>query len=138
MKKTTLLLGILLIASCSFSINPPALVQKAFAAKFARATEVKWGKENANEYEAEFMMNGAKMSANFDTKGNWLETEIEMAADKLPAKVTAFITKTYPGWKIAEAGTIETPKKGLVYEADLKSGNKKKEITLTADGQPVR
>ena len=138
MKNIILLLSILLLASCSFAINPPAAVQKAFTQKFAGAADVKWGKENGNEYEAEFVMSGIKMSANFDAKGNWLETETEMAAGKLPAKVTAFIAKTYPGWKITEAGTLETPKKGLVYEADLKSGKQKKEITLTADGEPVR
>ena len=137
MQKTILLLGIMFMSYSSFSGNPPASVQKAFNTQFAKASNVKWGKENASEYEAEFMLNGVKMSANFSVDGSWLETETELATNQIPAVVTTYIVKTYPGWEIVGVSRIETSEKAILYEADLKSGKQKKEITLTSEGAPV-
>ena len=138
MKNIILLLGILLIATCSFAINPPVAVQKAFAQKFAKAVDVKWGKESATEYEADFMLDGVKMSANFKADGTWVETETELSAAQLPSKVSSYISTNCKGWEIAETAKLERPGKGIVYETNLKSGKKKKEVTLNADGVPVK
>jgi hypothetical protein len=138
MKKIIMSMGIMLMSYCAFSGNPPAAVQKAFNQQFAKATDVKWGKESTNEWEAEFKLGGAGMSANYSAEGTWLETEKEMKADQLPDKVSEFISKTYPGWAIVGASKIETLKKGILYEADLKSGTKKKEVTVTSEGIPTK
>ena len=138
MQKIILLLGIMFMSYCSFSGNPPAAVQKAFNQQFSKATDIKWGKENTSEYEADFVLNGAKMSANYTADGTWLETETEIKADQLPAKVTEYISKTYPGWETVNASKVETAKKGIIYEADLKSGTKKKEVSVTSEGIPVK
>ena len=131
-------MGIMLMSYSSFSGNPPAAVQKAFNQQFSKATNVKWGKENTNEYEADFVLNGAKMSANYAADGTWLETETEIKADQLPAKVSEYISKTYTGWETVSASKVETAKKGIIYEADLKSGTKKKEVSVTSEGIPVK
>jgi hypothetical protein len=138
MKKIILLLGILFMSGKSFCTNPPEAVLNAFHKQFVNATAVKWDKENATEYEAEFVFNGSKMSANYSVDGTWLETEAEIKVEQLPVKVKEFILKTYPSWEIVGAAKIETLKKGTFYEADLKSGAKKKEITLTSDAMPVK
>lgn len=138
MQKIILLLGIMFMWFSSYSENPPAAVQKAFNQKFAKATNVIWDKENASEYEAEFVQNGIKMSANFAADGSWLETETELVTNQIPAVVITYIAKTYPGWEIVGVSKIETSEKAIHYEADLKSGKQKKEITLTSEGIPVR
>jgi len=137
MKKIILAAGIMILALKVFSINPPAVVQKAFNQQFAEAGNVKWSKENATEYEAEFVLKGVKMSANYTADGDWIETETEISVDQIPAIVNAYLTKKYSGWEIVGASKIETSEKGIFYEADLKSGSKKKEVTVTSDGEPV-
>ena len=56
----------------------PAEVQSAFSAKYSTATDVKW--EDAHEdslqtYKAKFAINGKKMKAEFDTRGNLVKEE---------------------------------------------------------------
>ena len=123
-----------LTISCAFAINPPAAVQKAFAQKFAKATEIKWGKENSNEYEADFVLEGINMSANFATDGTWLETETTIPVSQLPAGVTAAIAKQYPNSTVIEADKIESAGKVTLYETEIKTGTKKKEVVFDDKG----
>ena len=117
--------------------TPPADVQKSFKEKFPHVYKVHWGKENATEWEAEFLKDGKKLSANFSTEGKWLETEQSIPVTGFPKPVREAIAKLYPDWKITEADRTETSKNGLIYEADLKSGIKKKSAAFKEDGTPV-
>ncbi len=128
------MLSILLIALCSFAGNPPTIVQKAFKQKFPKAEKVKWVKEKANEWEAEFVLKGIKSSANFSADGTWLETECEIPISQLPQTVIISIKKQFSDWEVVGADKIESSKNGIKYEADIKSGKKKKTIFLTPDG----
>src|SRR5258708_7536875 len=106
-------------------IKVPAGVTKAFNAKFPGAREVKWGKENAKEYEAEFKVNNGAVSANFNSDGSWTETETTIPVSDLPAPVSAAIVAKYPGAVISVAEKVEKPGK-VYYEVQLKAGGKKK------------
>jgi hypothetical protein len=107
--------------------NPPENVKKEFSLKFADAKSVKWGSEEANEWEAEFKINGTEMSACFDNSGKWLETEAEVKAKELPTEVTNTLKNEFSGFRIGESSTIENPEmKG--FEIALK--NKETEITV--------
>ncbi len=99
--------------------TPPAAVLNAFKTKFPNATEVKWGMENKTEYEAEFTLDGKKISANFKTDGSWVETETGVAQKDLPAGVMDYINKNYAGAKVNETAKIEMPDK-TVYEVEVK------------------
>ncbi len=139
MKKS--ILSILLFSSFvapSFAVTIPDAVQKAFQEKFPTATSVKWGKENATEYEANFKINGTNASANFSDKGIWLETETEIPLAQLPEAVAKTIKKQYPQSTITGADKIENSKNETHFEADLKTGGKTKEVLFKADGTFIK
>lgn len=139
MKKLFLMIvSILLISSYSFAGIPPETVKKAFDQKFPKAVNVKWDKENAKEWEAEFVFNGSNISANFAIDGKWLETESRIVITDLPITVTEAIRVNYSGWTIAKAEKSETPGNSAIYELLLKKDKEKKEVTFNEDGTPAK
>ncbi|MCG2792050.1 MAG: hypothetical protein L6262_00690 [Weeksellaceae bacterium] len=73
-------------ATISAQSKAPKEVVTAFYSKFPKATKVKWDKENATEYESSFTENNVKHSANYSSKGEWLETESPTIFVQLPWK----------------------------------------------------
>jgi len=120
-------------ASAQIPKDLPAKVKTSFDQKFPGAQKVKWSKENATEWEAEFKMDAKEYSANFNSEGLWLETEYEISADEIPAAVTKTLTKEFPGYKIVESEVSETYK-GKVYEFVIKTGSKKQEVVFDENG----
>ena len=120
-----------------FGQKAPEAVTKAFAAKFPNVTKVGFDKEGNGEYEAEFKVNGVKMSANFKATGEWVETETEIPTAQLPEKVAAAIKTAHPKSKIVGAAKIETTN-GMRYEADLKRGGRKAEVLYDENGKFIK
>ncbi len=114
--------------------NPPVRTKTAFEQKFPGALQVKWGKENSSEYEAEFVLGTTKMSANFTTDGKWLETESTIPVNQIPATVSSSIAKLFPDSTVLEADRIERAEKNILYEIVLKTGTKKKELLFDEKG----
>jgi hypothetical protein len=138
MKKLVMIMSIVFVCSCAFAGTPPDTVKKAFAKKFPTATKVSWGVEGPKEWEAEFTLEGNKISANFSEDGTWLETEREIKAANLPKAVLASIKSKYNDWKIAEADKTETSKHGTIYEVDLKKGMKSKSLAFKENGMSIK
>jgi Putative beta-lactamase-inhibitor-like, PepSY-like len=139
MKKLFLvMLSMLGIFGSIFANDVPKAVADAFAKKFPAATNIKWAKENAKEYEAEFKLNGKSISANFLTDGSWVETESAINASELPAPVTAVVKSQYPDAVILKIFKIETATGKITYETEFKTGNKKKELIFNAEGNVVK
>lgn len=111
MKKTVLSLAIVaffaLNACEQTAKNVPAESKKAFAEKFPGVEKVKWDRESDTEWEAEFKMDGNKMSAVFDSNGNWLETETETAKKDIPEAVSATLSREFGDYDIEEVEFIE-------------------------------
>jgi hypothetical protein len=126
------------VTACAQKINVPAAVKQAFASKYPNATNVKWGKESAKEYEAEFKLNGTNVSANFALDGSWVETETVIKIADLPGAVTAAVKKKYPGAVITMAEKLEEPGGKLLYEASFKVNGKKKSMELNPDGSAAK
>src|SRR5579862_4794288 len=78
-------------------VKPPDAVSAAFIKQFPGASHVKWGKENAKEYEADFKSKDIKMSANYDLQGNWRETETEIPVNQTPPSIIKSIHDKYAG-----------------------------------------
>jgi len=135
--KNILFIGQLLFASISMQaqLKVPVVITSAFSKQFPDAMNMKWGKENAKEYEVEFQSKNIKMSANYDLQGNWRETETEITIKDLPEAVVQSIHTKYPGSVISGADKIEKPGGKIIYEADIKTNGKKKEVELFEDGK---
>ncbi len=112
----------------------PGAVKKAFEAKFANATNVKWGKENKNEYEADFTMDSKKYSANFLTDGSWKETEAQISVGELPTAVTSTYKKSHSLSLIKMVAKIELASGKTKYEIEYKEKNKTKEVVYDENG----
>jgi hypothetical protein len=112
----------------------PVAIKNAFTKAFPGVTNVKWSKENANEFEVEFKVGKIEKSAVFDNAGTWINTETEIEENELPAAVQSSIEKEYPGFKIQEAEILDTPAGMKSYEVELKKGGIKHEVVLSADG----
>ena len=132
-----LVLGILLFTIPALAIDVPAAVADAFAKKFPGASKVKWGKENAKEYEAEFQWNGKSGSANFLADGTWVESELEVDITEVPAAVSLAAKTKYPAGNILKAYKIERAN-SVSFELEIKNGTKKTELILKPDGSIVK
>ncbi len=117
--------------------NIPVPVQTSFKAKFATLTKVKWSLEKADEFEAEFKMDGLKKSANFKSDGTWLETEIEIRKSQLPQAVLDAIGKQYPGYKIQEAEQAETSENSIFYGVTIELNEKEFDVDFKPNGEII-
>jgi hypothetical protein len=115
----------------------PDNVKKEFVKKYPAAQSVKWATEEANEWEAEFIINGKEMSASFDDKGIWLETEVEITEKELPEAVVNTLKNKFAGFKTGEMSTIENPQmKG--FEIALKKGDTSLEVVFDNTGKVIK
>ncbi len=116
------------------SDDAPKKVKDAFAKKFPNVKKVKWDKENATEWEAEFKMKGTEYSANFMDDGTWKETEHEIKKSAIPANVKSTLDSEFSGYKIGEAEISETDE-GSVYEFEVEKGEQSMEVAINTDGK---
>lgn len=126
------------IATSFAQSKTPTAVTTAFNQKFPNATDVKWDKENAHEYEASFEWKGVKYSANFSDKGEWLETESPSSFNQLPEKVQTAFNASYKGATVKAVAKIETSKGTTKYEVEFKQGANTVEIFYTVDGTETK
>jgi Putative beta-lactamase-inhibitor-like, PepSY-like len=134
-----IILIVLAIVCCQYiSIAQSKAITIAFQQKFPTATKVKWEKENATEYEANFNMNGLKYSANYSTKGEWLETESPIVFEKLPPKVTEAFQAHHKNQKVKSASLIETSSGTSKYELEYRKGLKMVELFYDENGNELK
>lgn len=118
--------------------NIPSAVITAFNQKFPNASNIKWDKENAHEYEAGFTWNGLKQSANYTDLGEWIETESPVDFSKLPMKVQDAFKAKHESSKIKAVAKIETSKNITKYEVEFKHGKKSKEVFYDENGNELK
>jgi hypothetical protein len=132
--KLPIIAALLMVSAIMFAGTPPDAVSRAFKQKFTSATNIKWGKESNQEWEANFKNNGINGSANFSIAGDWLETETEIPISKLPETVISAINQAHEGCKIVGASIIERVNSDILYEADIRTGLKTMEALYKSNG----
>ncbi|MBK5214405.1 MAG: PepSY-like domain-containing protein [Flavobacteriaceae bacterium] len=133
----TVLLTSVMFSFCSAGEKVPQRVKDAFTKKFPTAKSVKWDKESANEWEAEFKMNKTDYSANFSEDGTWKETEHGIAEKDLPAVVKKALSDGFPGFKTEEMEMSETAS-GTVYEFAIEKGDTEMEVAIDPSGKVTK
>lgn len=117
------------IAAMLYFQDIPAVVKTAFAKSFPNATKVKWEKEK-NEYEVSFTDAGKEMSANYSSKGEFLEKEEEIPVASLPEKAKAYLQEHYKNVAVKEAARITKSNGSIQYEAEVN----KKDLLFDQNG----
>lgn len=117
------------------SIQAPATVQKAFAAKYPGVSP-RWESQPYG-YEAIFKKNGIEYEAEFSRDGRWLETEAEVSEKQFSSLVLERVRKEYPGYKIAKREIESTPQ-GTFYEVEVERGGQQIERYYNDRAQPAR
>lgn len=112
----------------------PAAAEKAFRQKFPEAQHVTWDKESKDEYEAAFLLNGKKGSANFSASGHWIETEIAVAQSATPKIVIDGFSQKFPRAKVNEVFQISSASGKDHFEIEYTLKGKKKEVRLSTSG----
>lgn len=121
----------------SLKVDVPAAVLDAMNARYPDAENVKWETEDDDEYEAEFKMDKAEMSATFEEDGTWVETETKMKKSDLPNVVKEAIALEFEEYKIESVEKLETPDYPVAYEVSLENEEEgaELEVVLSPEGE---
>jgi uncharacterized membrane protein YkoI len=125
MKKIIVLLSVFMTISLfGFTVTVtheevPAAVKKTFEKKFSNATDAKYV-DSKKYYQVTFKSNGDSMSANFNSKGEWIKTETQISNSDLPNKVNAAVAAKFAGFTVTGISQTDTPDKKLIYNVILK------------------
>ena len=133
-----MLIAVILISTVTFAQKIPASkvpdeAVAAFKKNFPKAVGTTWEKENGN-YEASFTENAKKMSATFNEKGKWLETEFAINEGDLPKPALAYVNENYNGEKIKAAAKINLLGGSTNYEVEIKA----QALIFDANGKFIR
>jgi len=117
----------------------PAQVTDAFAIRYPHASGVEW-KDKLQYFEATFQLNGATITADFSSKGEWESSERILSFEQLPSDVKDGISKSkYADWEKRSVTEIQELGKPLQYKINVyKSGFQKKNLFFNADGKLLK
>jgi hypothetical protein len=141
MKLKSILLLILLIAgTVQAQIRKiPASVTDAFKVRYPHAEKVAW-KDEITSFEAQFTLNGFAMTADFNNKGEWQNSEKKMKFTDLPAAVNdGFKKSKYADWEITSVVEIDKNNESLQYRIEVKKSTvQKKYLFFDTNGRLIR
>jgi putative PepSY-like beta-lactamase-inhibitor len=117
----------------------PAAVTDAFAQRYPHAAKVEW-KDKLQYFEASFELNGAEISADFSSKGEWQSSERTMDFDDLPNEIKDGFSKSkYADWNKNAVSEVQELGKPLQYKITIsKSDLQKKNLFFDANGKLLK
>ena len=137
LRKTGLfLLGVSMLG-CAQKRNVSQNAEQTLSQKFPKANKVSWEKENEDEWEAEFKMDGKEFSANFNENGDLLETESEIENNEVPSRISQVMAEKYAEAKIKKVFKVER-KDGIFYEYEFKLNGNTREVLFDSSGNVVK
>lgn len=131
-------LSVLLLITISFygqadsksqKYTPPIEAKIAFEKEFPKTYPI-WrseygGEDNDEELSvADFTMQGTKVSAYYNLKGEMQILEHSIPFNQLPSGIKDYLKKNYPKYKIVEAVKVRDYKNAYTYEIGLQSESK--------------
>ncbi len=138
--KLTLLLILLISGFAEAQIRKiPAAVTEAFKARYPHAEKVVW-KDEITSFEAQFTLNGFAMTADFNSKGEWQNSEKKIKFTDLPAAVNdGFKKSKYADWETTNIVEIDKNSESLQYRIEVKkSAVQKKYLFFNTNGRLIR
>ncbi|MCB0596377.1 MAG: PepSY-like domain-containing protein [Lewinellaceae bacterium] len=115
--------------------DAPAALKEAFAERFPNAKSVEWEDPEDGVYEVEFKQDKREMTANFGENGDWLETEVEIEQEELPATVKEAIARQFSDLEFDKAETVSSPERDLVYEVVFEQDETTVKVTFSPEGE---
>jgi len=118
----------------------PAEVTTSFEKQYPGAKDVEY-KDVLTSVQVRFKLDGEKMIAKYNSKGEWKETEKEVSYDKLaPEIIEGFEKSKYSGdWKVKETAVINSSGGFERYRLKVeKSDVQKKYLFFNKDGKLMR
>jgi hypothetical protein len=115
----------------------PAPVKESFMKKFPAATSVAY-ETDKNDYKVTFKDKAVGMSANFNSKGEWLETKTIMIESDLPKEVLTSVATNFVGYVITDITKIDGPDNVVNYEMHLKKGTVAEKVKFSPKGEILK
>lgn len=112
MKKTILLIGLILFTIQIFSQAVPSKVKKAFKNQYPEAIDTDWnytGDYKLRVWKALYKSEDTLHSSWYDYKGNWIQTKTEIDISEFPEAVLKSIEEEYASYKIVISARFENP-----------------------------
>jgi hypothetical protein len=127
LKFTLLVMGLIAAAVQAQLRKVPPAVTEAFRARYPHAEIVAW-KDEVTSFEARFTLNGFVMTADFNARGEWQNSEKKIGLSDLPTVVKdGFKKSKYSDWKIISVVEIDKNGESLQYRIEVKKSDIQKE-----------
>ncbi|MEI6946271.1 PepSY-like domain-containing protein [Paraflavisolibacter sp. H34] len=117
----------------------PVQVEDAFKQKYPAAENVAF-KDNLVNVHISFELSGEKLTATYNNKGMWKETEKEWTFEQLPADVKVGFEKSkYAEWKVTETKVLYRPDGKERFRVKVeKSDLQKRNLMFSAEGRLIQ
>ena len=117
----------------------PAEVTNAFQEKYPNATSVEW-RDKLSSFTASFQQDSTTYIAQFNSKGEWENTEEAIDQTELPEAVKGGFDKSkYTEWTIGQVTKIEMPNDEVQYKIEVAKGDiKKRNLFFNEEGRMLK
>lgn len=117
----------------------PAAVTEAFKKKYPNAENVEWN-DKVTVFMASFSEGGTSYEARFSNKGEWKNTENEIAVADIPSAVNEGYQKSkFTEWEIQKAYKISVPGNKVEYRLHVKKSDlQQKNLLFSSDGRLLK
>jgi hypothetical protein len=108
----------------------PVSVADAFRTRYPHAEKISWENE-IEKFEVHFILNGYKMSAEFNNDGDWQTSEKKIEFEELPLLVQQSFSKTrYVNWEMESIMEIERNMQPIEYSICVRRSHAGKKYLL--------
>jgi len=115
----------------------PEVVKAAFEKKYPNEYKPEWNTDRNGNFEAEFKEDGERYRADFTPAGQWIETENSIKEKELPQAIREVVEKQYGDYKIVELERVDSAKKGVFYDVEIKKDGEKMDVEFNERGEII-